>query len=321
MRPEATVIVACYYPETEKLKMTLRSILLQQDVRFEIIIADDGSPDPRGDEIEALMKQHCFSEYTLLFKEKNEGTVRNMTDAVMKARGRYTKMISPGDMFYRQNTLRQMVDFMDTEQALISFSDCVFYNRTDGKTMIRSVENSPRKPYLFDKECFDRRKVMDEYILMGHNIIGASFFAETETMRRYFRRVDGSVKYLEDYAYKIALVEGIPIYHQSLITVWYEYAVGITVSKDPEKQKRMLEDAYGAYNLIEEAMPSDTWYHRRVGLYLKNIRRPTARKLIKAVFFPVSNLKRAVKKEKTVFSPSENISMEFFEKLTEDKEL
>lgn len=320
MRPEVTVVVACYYPETEKLKMTLRSILLQQNVGLEIIVADDGSPDPHRDEIEALMKEYGFSEYLLLLKEKNEGTVRNMTDAVMKAHGRYTKMISPGDMFYQQNTLRQMVDFMEREQALISFSDCVFYNRTDGKTVIRSVENSPRKPYLFDKECFDHRKVMDEYILMGHNIIGASFFAETETVRKYFCRIDGFVKYLEDYAYKIALAEGIPIYHQPLITVWYEYAVGITVSKDPVKQKRMLDDAYQAYSLVEEAMPSDSWYHRRVRLYLRNISRPAARKLIKAVFFPISNLKRAMKKENTVSSPEENISMDFFEKFAEDRE-
>ena len=55
--PDFSVIVLNYHPDKDKLFATLRSILCQKDVSFEIILADDGSPDPLKPEIEAFMAE------------------------------------------------------------------------------------------------------------------------------------------------------------------------------------------------------------------------------------------------------------------------
>ena len=51
---EISVIVACYNPDWRKLKATLKSIIKQNDICLEIIIADDGSKICSDDKIKEL---------------------------------------------------------------------------------------------------------------------------------------------------------------------------------------------------------------------------------------------------------------------------
>ena len=44
-RHRVSVIVGSYRPDREKLRLTLRSILLQRESDYEIIVADDGSEE------------------------------------------------------------------------------------------------------------------------------------------------------------------------------------------------------------------------------------------------------------------------------------
>ena len=308
---DVSVIVATYEPIWEKLRMTLMSIILQKNVSFEIIVADDGSSCSFAGEAEELFSQMSFRNYAFANQEKNVGTVCNLSGGIEKAKGKYVKMISPGDYFYAEDTLSRLVSFAEECGLSVSFSDCVFYNMENGERKIRRVQNSPRKPYLFDRDRYDSRDVMEEYLLMGYNIIGASFFARTDIVRRYLEQIVGKVKYLEDYMYKLMVVDGIMLVHQPEITVWYEYAVGITVSKDPVKQKRMQEDAYRAYKLVEEALDNEDWFARRLKVYIRNIEKPVSRKIVKALLFPLRNLRRSVSKDKIVYTKAEGIDDSF----------
>lgn len=308
-----SVIVACYQPVWEKLRATLKSILLQEGVDFEIIVADDGSKENYFERVRRLFQEFRFEQYTLLEKEGNEGTVKNLWSGVKAAGGEFTKMISPGDCFYEKNSLLKMVSFMKEHDLKVSFSDCVFYNTEEGKIMLRQVQNSPRKPYLFDLDQYDREAVIYEYFLMGYNIIGASFFNRTGVLKEYLEKIVGKVIYLEDYMYKLMVADGISLIHQQETTVWYEYATGITVSKDPEKQKRMQNDADRAYEEVKRILSGRNWFEKRVGLYLKNIERPGGRKVIKAFCFPLRSLKELSGRDRLVMTPTDGIRTDFLE--------
>ena len=50
---QISVVVLTYNPDSEKLLATLRSVICQQDVDYEVILSDDGSVDNRFDLAEA----------------------------------------------------------------------------------------------------------------------------------------------------------------------------------------------------------------------------------------------------------------------------
>lgn len=307
-----SVIVICYQPVWEKFRATLKSILLQEDVKFEIIVADDGSEKNFFEKVQDLFDFFCFKDYRFIENRTNKGTVSNINSALCSVSGKYIKVISPGDFFYQKDTLKKIVLFMERNDLQASFGDCAFYNVENGGLRVHRVQNSPRKPYLFDLKRYRRKEVMDEYLLMGYNIIGASFFAEAEVFRKYLQRIVGKVTYLEDYMYKLMVVDGIQLIHQPEITIWYEYAVGITVSKDAAKQKRMQDDAYGAFQLVRDALSDKGWYEKRLKLYFKHIESSLLRKAIKGVLFPIRSLKGRFNQE-IVYTPVDGVDTQFYE--------
>ena len=58
-----SVLVVTYNPQYSKLINTVESILLQKNVRLEIIISDDGSQNNYFEQLEEFFKEHSFSEY------------------------------------------------------------------------------------------------------------------------------------------------------------------------------------------------------------------------------------------------------------------
>ena len=86
---DVSVCVLTYQPDYEKLFMTLVSVIRQQGCSYEIIIADDGTPDFRQDMVKAWMAVHGITDYCIVRSMENYGTVRNVWNAYTIARGRY----------------------------------------------------------------------------------------------------------------------------------------------------------------------------------------------------------------------------------------
>ena len=86
MNYDFSVVVLSYHPDKEKLMATLRSVVMQKGVSFEIIVADDGSPDFFEADIRAVLEG--VVDYQIIAHEQNQGTVKNLLDGVKAARGR-----------------------------------------------------------------------------------------------------------------------------------------------------------------------------------------------------------------------------------------
>jgi len=56
LRPQISVVLGVYRG-MEWLPTTLKSILLQQDVDFEVVLVDDGNPEPIARQIRELASQ------------------------------------------------------------------------------------------------------------------------------------------------------------------------------------------------------------------------------------------------------------------------
>ena len=100
MAQTLSIILAQYYPDKTQLRHTLDSLLIQDTYDFELIIADDGSPEDYWDDTRDYLAAHGFTNVKLSKNKVNQGTVTNMLHAVELASGQWIAGISPGDYVY-----------------------------------------------------------------------------------------------------------------------------------------------------------------------------------------------------------------------------
>ncbi len=111
-----SVIVLCYNCEEKALTHTINSIICQDKVDFEIILADDASSNDCLSFGEKLLKTKDFSKYKVLKHPVNVGTVQNIYDAMEMAEGKYVKCIGAGDLLFNKSTLMDVKNFMEEEK-------------------------------------------------------------------------------------------------------------------------------------------------------------------------------------------------------------
>ena len=129
--PLISVLMLTYHPQKDALFSTLRSIVLQADCDFEVIVCDDGSGEFFREEIEHFLKANGVN-YQILAHPENQGTVKNILDGAKIARGHYIKPISPGDYLYDAHTLRDIGDFMVKQDAAAAFGSSLQGAETAG---------------------------------------------------------------------------------------------------------------------------------------------------------------------------------------------
>ena len=103
--PFFSVLMLTYNSSWDKTRQTLYSVLVQKDVSFEIIIADDGSDENNFEKIREYLAAWDFTTYYLVANEQNQGIVRNFNSGLVLCKGEYIKPLSPGDFLYDENTL------------------------------------------------------------------------------------------------------------------------------------------------------------------------------------------------------------------------
>ena len=135
---DVSVCVLTYHPNPIKLFATLESIVCQQDCSFEIIITDDGTPDFDRSAIESYFAQKNFHRYTIVANPYNQGTVKNTASAFPVMRGRYIKVISPGDFLYNEDALVRMLRFVEENNYRVAFGLTYYYQKKKIRRMICS---------------------------------------------------------------------------------------------------------------------------------------------------------------------------------------
>lgn len=237
---ELTVIIASYKPLYEKLLFTIESVLKQQNIDFELIITDDGSEYNYFDEIEKYIKANSNCDLVLLSHNKNQGTVKNIYDAVRIAKGKYVRTIGVGDAIYGENTLKAHLDCIKSSNNLWSFGQMIYFSVDEnGNRFFVKHKSRPQltKPYINrnDKKC------IWQYCVLKDIATGTSILYERETFAKYLSLFLDKVIYCEDYVTEIMMFDGImPTYYASPV-VLYEYASGGITNPQEKKWKVLIE--------------------------------------------------------------------------------
>ncbi len=255
MRFDVSVVILTYFPDKDKLLKTLKSVLLQKGVSFEIIVADDGSDQFFREQMEDMMRCFGFSDYGFVSHSENQGTVKNFYDAVKEAKGDVIKPISPGDFLYDENTLSNVYHFMKEKKADAAFGNLVYYCNENGFTVLDKKEPLFDAPYLCTAD-YDSKKVAKNLILYSDFICGASLFYEAQALKEGLSDIAGTVIYAEDSVTQLFALLGKRILKIDDFVVFYEHGTGISTNQS-FGSGRMLDDFIRFYDFLQKRFPKN----------------------------------------------------------------
>ena len=235
-----TVVVVTYNSLLKKTLMTLQSIMLQENIEYQIIIADDGSEDNYFKEIQIFLKKREFYNYKLVANKKNLGTVKNLISGIEQADGKYIKDLGSGDYLYGTDTLYRWVMKAEEERTSICFSDTVDYqiNVFDKIDIIRRNAN----PNDYGAYVKGGSALREAYLLKNDICCGAAILVRTNVAIKYLREIEGKVIYAEDNMYRLMVYQGEPSSWFNNNSVLYEIGSGISTQKSKKWTKKIQTD-------------------------------------------------------------------------------
>lgn len=253
-----SVLIASYNPDKERLFLTIKSILLQKEVKFQIVICDDGSEENYFASVEQFFKMKNFMDYSLVSDKENHGTVINIMNGLNVCKGKFVKTISPGDYLYGDLILKDWVNDILKKGALVSYSDAVYYqfedennDRKNNKLCLIQAKAIPQNIKKFKKGGEKNRK---NYVLVGDVCLGASMLVDREIYIKYLKKIVGKVKYCEDMIFKLMEYDAIKSSWFEGNPVLYEFGTGISTCKTDFWLKRLNADFEAFYKIFIEQM-------------------------------------------------------------------
>lgn len=239
--PVMSVIVVTFNQELNKIIKTLDSVICQEFISFEIIICDDGSGIRFDKELKEYFSQKAFEHYKLINHDHNEGTVSNYYSGLMEAKGKYSKLLSPGDYLVGKKTLYNWVRFMEENNAEWSFADALYYKRIGEKSRFFRAKAKPQSISPYIKK--DIVKCAWNYIVLHDIANGASILGTTNEQKKYCKVImNKGIKYCEDYIYRLMMFYGNTGVFFPEAAISYEYGNGVSSSRSSVWKVRMLED-------------------------------------------------------------------------------
>ena len=230
-RYELSALVMTYHPDMAGLRRTLRSLMLQEGVRMEIIVADDGSGENHGEEIRALFAGQGYTDYKLVMNPVNRGTIRNLISGLEQAEGEYVKVLAPGDFLAGGGVLAGWLRDMREKGCEWSFAEAANYRREAGRDRIVSETAQPVyvRPYLEG----DRQKARWNYVVLDDAAPGCCMIGKTALELRYARELaEAGNRYAEDHMFRVMMFDGICGSYYPRVAVFYEYGTGISTGRN-----------------------------------------------------------------------------------------
>lgn len=244
---DISVVILTYNPDLIKLKRTILSILIQEGIKVQIVIADDGSAKFYKNDIIDFLEKYNFSDFTILIANDNAGTVINANNAIKLCKADYVKFISPGDFLYNKHTLLSWLDFTKKNKADLSFCNAVYYTLKYGAFHPIKTESHPQK-----SKKYYRNQWYYDYLIFDDIVLGACVLSKTDLTEKYLSLVVGSVKYAEDNIYRIMAGDKLYMAYYDKDSILYEYGSGVSTSDDDIWGQRLQKDWKATDEIIRD---------------------------------------------------------------------
>ena len=256
--PEMSVIIIQYNPQWKKIERTIKSIAMQKDCDFEVLVADDGSKEDCFVESEKLLNALGIASYTFVKSKENGGTVNNVIQGLECARGKYVRVIAPGDCLYAEDTLSRICNFMRKNNAKEVFGKIAGYS--EGRKYALNVQ-IPLDPSIYDDKK-NTDVILKHLLEYSDNISGASYSWEREYYLESLKKIQNKVRFLEDCVNVFTILDGYKIHYMDEYVTLYEMGTGISTNGDNVWLSRLREDWLNFYEVVEREYPRCIEVHR-----------------------------------------------------------
>ena len=257
---DISVIVATYNPDPFELIRTLNSIVYQQGVNIEIVIADDGSKNDITNLLERYFLNVGFTQYQVVNSKKNLGTVNNIMSGIRACSGQYVKTISPGDCLFDQSVLCNWLEHIRSSGNTYSFGDAVCYRMDQNEVRTVKRHASPQNIKLIQKG--NVAKIRKNHLLFGDAMNGAAILTEKDMFAHYLSQIAGKVIYCEDMAFDLMMYDGIvPSYFPHEV-ILYEVGTGISTKGNKAWNQRLEKDRRSMTEILLEQCEDPVFYKK-----------------------------------------------------------
>ncbi|NLK24602.1 MAG: glycosyltransferase [Clostridiales bacterium] len=243
---DVSALICTYNPDLDKLLMTVKSFLLQEKIKIQIVITDDGSEDDYFMKIEEIFKKENFTDYKFVKNKKNNGTVLNICSGLKVCDGEYIKVLSPGDYIYSENSLYNWLVFMKSGNYVMSGSDYICYGVDENKEEHTLVQKA--HPQLTNLEG---KRLKYNYLLNNDIFLGAAILVKKDALCKYIELIKGKVKYAEDNYLRIMVYCNEKVSFYPCTTIMYEVGTGVSTSGKEKWQKLLQADWEMTDSIIE----------------------------------------------------------------------
>lgn len=217
--PLVSVVMPAWQPRADWLRVAVRSVLEQRGVQVELIVVDDGSPEPVEDLLAGI-----DDERLRCVRREHEGLSATRNHGIELARGEWVRFLDADDEFPRDSTAA-LLDLAHGGSQVIAYGATTFCDaelhpvwtmrsrvRGDARAACVTGRFSVRVPAmmfpraLFERERFDpsyattedwdfllralehARVVGGEFEALRYRRAGGGITADRETLERDARR-------------------------------------------------------------------------------------------------------------------------------------
>lgn len=299
---DVSVVVVTYNSSIDKLINTLESIIRQENIKFEIIIADDGSKEFEKTIIEKWFKEHNFTDYKLILNKQNQGTLKNAYSGWSIAKGKYIKQLSPGDYLYSRNTLKNAIVYMEENNLSLGFGLAASYEISNNCI---NIVNKPHPKDLSPYYAKDANWIKYNYLVKKDYANGMCFVANKELLIKYSSMLLDKVKYAEDCTYILMVADDVRVGFIEEFIIWYEFGTGISTSNNDVWAKRIRDDNYNCFKVLSKLKPKYRFLFATFITNTDTISTKVVKKLLR-FYYSINPFKELKPKNQVVDIPAKN---------------
>jgi glycosyltransferase involved in cell wall biosynthesis len=113
--PLVTIVMSAWKPRPDWLLVAVRSVLAQRGCRFELLVIDDGSPQPVADLLDEIDDPHLRVE-----RVEHGGLSRARNAGAARARGDYLRFVDCDD-FYPPDSTARLLDLTGGADDVVTY--------------------------------------------------------------------------------------------------------------------------------------------------------------------------------------------------------